>query len=107
MKSSINIRSSSRDSANGHIVGELNPSDFRVMILLGRLALGVAKVAAREGLVPEAQRQWPARASCSVRPFILTAKRVSRRPDFRAIPSLKQRTILMLAYGAGLRVGEA
>jgi integrase len=26
---------------------------------------------------------------------------------FQAIPSLKHRTILMLAYGAGLRIGEA
>jgi site-specific recombinase XerD len=37
-------------------------------------------------------------------PVVLSPAEVSR--FFRAIPSLKQRTILMLAYGAGLRVGE-
>ena len=38
-------------------------------------------------------------------PIVLSAEEVSR--FFKAIPSLKHRTILMLAYGAGLRVGEA
>jgi integrase/recombinase XerD len=38
-------------------------------------------------------------------PIVLSVEEVSR--FFQAIPSLKQRTILMLAYGAGLRVGEA
>ena len=38
-------------------------------------------------------------------PVVLSPAEVAR--FFRAIPSLKQRTILMLAYGAGLRVGEA
>jgi len=37
-------------------------------------------------------------------PVVLSPAEVAR--FFRAIPSLKQRTILMLAYGAGLRVGE-
>lgn len=38
-------------------------------------------------------------------PIVLSVEEVSR--FFKAIPSLKHRTILMLAYGAGLRVGEA
>lgn len=38
-------------------------------------------------------------------PIVLTVEEVAR--FFKAIPSLKHRTILMLAYGAGLRVGEA
>jgi integrase/recombinase XerD len=38
-------------------------------------------------------------------PIVLSVEEVSR--FFQAIPSLKQRTILMLAYGAGLRIGEA
>ena len=37
-------------------------------------------------------------------PVVLSPAEVAR--FFRAIPSLKQRTILMMAYGAGLRVGE-
>ena len=36
---------------------------------------------------------------------MLSADEVAR--FFKAIPSLKHRTILMLAYGAGLRIGEA
>lgn len=38
-------------------------------------------------------------------PIVLSAEEVSR--FFKAVVSLKHRTILMLAYGAGLRVGEA
>jgi site-specific recombinase XerD len=38
-------------------------------------------------------------------PIVLSAQEVARL--FKAIPSLKHRTILMLAYGAGMRVGEA
>jgi len=38
-------------------------------------------------------------------PIVLSVEEVSR--FFKAIPSLKYRTILMLAYGAGLRVSEA
>ncbi len=38
-------------------------------------------------------------------PIVLSIKEVAR--FFKAIPSLRYRTILMLAYGAGLRVGEA
>jgi len=38
-------------------------------------------------------------------PIVLSVEEVSR--FFKAIPSLKHRTILMLAYGAGLRIGEA
>ena len=38
-------------------------------------------------------------------PIVLSVEEVSR--FFKALPSLKHRTILMLAYGAGLRVGEA
>ena len=38
-------------------------------------------------------------------PIVLSTEEVSQ--FFKAIPSLKHRTILMLAYGAGLRVGEA
>ena len=38
-------------------------------------------------------------------PIVLSVEEVSR--FFKAVPSLKHRTILMLAYGAGLRVGEA
>ncbi len=38
-------------------------------------------------------------------PVVLSPAEVAR--FFHAIPSLKQRTILMLAYGAGLRVSEA
>ena len=38
-------------------------------------------------------------------PIVLSVEEVAR--FFKAIPSLKHRTILMLAYGAGLRVGEA
>ncbi len=38
-------------------------------------------------------------------PIVLSVEEVAR--FFKAIPSLKHRTILMLAYGSGLRVGEA
>lgn len=38
-------------------------------------------------------------------PIVLSVEEVAR--FFKAIPSLKHRTILMIAYGAGLRVGEA
>ncbi len=38
-------------------------------------------------------------------PIVLSVEEVSR--FFKALPSLRHRTILMLAYGAGLRVGEA
>jgi site-specific recombinase XerD len=38
-------------------------------------------------------------------PIVLSVEEVAR--FFKAISSLKHRTILMLAYGAGLRVGEA
>lgn len=38
-------------------------------------------------------------------PIVLSPQEVAR--FFQAIPSLKHRTILMLAYGAGMRIGEA
>ena len=38
-------------------------------------------------------------------PIVLSPQEVAR--FFKAIPSLKHRTILMLAYGAGMRIGEA
>ncbi len=37
-------------------------------------------------------------------PVVLSPTEVAR--FFRAMPSLKQRTILMIAYGAGLHVGD-
>jgi integrase/recombinase XerD len=38
-------------------------------------------------------------------PVVLSRAEVAR--FFHAIPSLKHRTVLMIAYGAGLRIGEA